>query len=79
MRANGDLYRCGQLSARSGEIEKYPNVDKTTFYNSIDDSTDYLKSHIDGKRDWCLIICAPVCRETINNIRFSKFHEILVN
>lgn len=22
MRANGDLYRCGQLSARSGEIEK---------------------------------------------------------
>ncbi|KXI43955.1 radical SAM protein [Bacillus cereus] len=77
MRANGDLYRCGQLSARSGEIEKkYPNVDKTTFYNSIDDSTDYLKSHIDGKKGLVSYNMCPVCRETINNIRFSKFHEI---
>nr|WP_318540270.1 radical SAM protein [Terribacillus saccharophilus] len=79
VRANGDIYRCGQISARSYEIEKkYPNINKQIFFTNLDDKSA-LNHHMQGVEKLTSYNLCPLCRETINNIRLNKFDSIPSN
>ncbi|MBM7662275.1 MoaA/NifB/PqqE/SkfB family radical SAM enzyme [Bacillus mesophilus] len=75
VRANGDLYRCGQLSARSYELEEKDLNKKNTFYTNIYEKGN-LNGHVKGIKGLTSYNMCPVCRETINNIRINKFNSI---
>ncbi|WP_243525739.1 radical SAM protein [Bacillus pseudomycoides] len=75
LRANGDLYRCGQLSAKSNIIEK--RKDKNIFFSNIYEGAEAaLEQHLQGKKGLTNYNMCPVCRESLNNIRLNRFDKV---
>jgi MoaA/NifB/PqqE/SkfB family radical SAM enzyme len=75
LRANGDLYRCGQLSAKSNLIEK--RDDKDVFFTNIyEDPRLALDKLHEGKKGLTTYNMCPVCRESLNNIRLNRFDKV---
>ncbi|MEL3956458.1 radical SAM protein [Caldifermentibacillus hisashii] len=75
LRANGDLYRCGQLSAKSYLINNLPNRNDfyTNIYNDVKASVD---NHVKGIKGLTSNNICPVCRETLNNVRLNNFDNL---
>ena len=78
LRANGDLYRCGQLSAKSYEINSLP--DKKNYYSNIyGDVEKSIDNHFKGIKNLTSKKMCPVCRESLNNVRLNGFDKIPEN
>lgn len=75
LRASGDLYRCGQLSAVPKEKRKHI-PDEILFSNVYADPRTKLLEHLAGVKELTKYQSCPACRETINNIRLNRFDAL---